>query len=49
MHRELAVHLARNAERNSDAIQSRLRWFNAALAAFVVEVVALIVVLADVA
>jgi len=41
MHRELAVHLGRNAQRNSDQLERRLVWFNMTLVAFVVEVVAL--------
>jgi hypothetical protein len=48
MHRELAVHLGRNAQRNSDQLQRRLIWFNMALVAFVLEVVALMVALIDV-
>jgi hypothetical protein len=48
MHRELAVHLGRNAQRNRDQLERRLGWFNVALTAFVVEVVALLVVLMDV-
>jgi hypothetical protein len=48
MHRELAVHLGRHAQRNSDELERRLVWFNMALVAFVVEVVALLVLLMDV-
>lgn len=48
MHRELAVHLGRNAHRNRDQLERRLGWFNKALVAFVVEVFALLVVLMDV-
>lgn len=49
VHRELAVHLGRNAERNAAGIDTRLRWFAVALVAFVIEVAALLVVLLDVA
>lgn len=48
MHRELAVHLGRNAQRNQDQVEGRLIWFNIALVAFVVEVFALLVLLIDV-
>jgi hypothetical protein len=49
MHRDLAVYLGRHAERNNDALSARLRWFNVALAGFVLEVMAIMVVLLDVA
>ncbi len=49
VHRELAVHLGRHSVRNARFIEARLRWFNVALFALVVEVVSFIGVLADVA
>ena len=49
IHRALAIHMGRHAERTADGISKRLWWFNGALIAFVVEVVALLVVLLDVA
>jgi hypothetical protein len=49
IHRELAVPMGRNSERNLGELERRLWWFNIALFAFVVEVGALMLVLLDVA
>lgn len=49
IHREVAIHLGRNAVRNRDAIERRLRWFSASLYAFGAVILGLLIVLFDVA
>ena len=49
IHRELALHLANHAIFNRDELSKRLSWFTFALWAFAVEVVALMIMLLDIA
>ena len=49
MHRELALYLGRYGQANRVRLDTRLRWYSAALVGFLIEVAGLVCVLADLA